>query len=198
MIRTAVDPQCTLTSRSYFFCFFCADGYIHRPDLCTACCSHYLHTSTSTSTSSAPLSSTSHLISSNRSHLISRGFLSLFVSCICARSIHYRPASSSPSFHTKSHKCMAYQEQHLLPEGGDHRTEEDQIIELMAMEGSGKMFEDTDFIPNRQSLYDNEGFIPYYDTDVTNFIVWKRPHEFCSFPCYFHDSFDVPSVVQGT
>ena len=78
------------------------------------------------------------------------------------------------------------------------RTEEDQIIELLGMEGNGVMFEDTDFIPNRQSLYDNEGFIPYYDTDVTNFIVWKRPHEFCSHPCYFHESFVVPSVTQGT
>lgn len=94
---------------------------------------------------------------------------------------------------------MAYHEQQMHPEeGGDYRTEEDQIIELLGMEGSGNMFEDTDFIPNRQSLYDNEGFIPYYDTDVTNFIVWKRPHEFCSYPCYFHESFDVPSVIQGT
>ena len=95
---------------------------------------------------------------------------------------------------------MDYHEQQQPENGGDgeQRTEEDQIIELLGMEGSGALFEDTDFIPNRQSLYDNEGFIPYYDTDVTNFIVWKRPHEFCNFPCYFHDSFDVPSVIQGT
>lgn len=79
-----------------------------------------------------------------------------------------------------------------------HRSEEDQIIELLSIEGSGNLFEDTDFIPNRQSLYDNEGFIPYYDTEVTNFITWKRPHEFCNFPCYFHETFDVPSIVQGT
>jgi hypothetical protein len=78
------------------------------------------------------------------------------------------------------------------------QTEEDQIIELLSMEGSGNLFEDTDFIPNRQSLYDNEGFIPYYDTDVTNFIVWKRPHDICNFPCYFHETFDIPNIIQGT
>lgn len=95
---------------------------------------------------------------------------------------------------------LDFPEQQQHSQGGDNEpcTEEDQIIELLGMEGSGALFEDTDFIPNRQSLYDNEGFIPYYDTDVTNFIVWKRPNEICNFPCYFHESFDIPSVTQGT
>lgn len=78
------------------------------------------------------------------------------------------------------------------------QSEEDQIIELLGLQGDGKLFEDTDFLPNRQSLYDNEGFIPFYDSDCSACIVWRRPHEFCPLPCYFHESFEVPCVVQGS
>lgn len=80
----------------------------------------------------------------------------------------------------------------------DEKTEEDKIIDLIEMEGSNALFEDTDFIPNRQSLYENEGFIPFYDVDHASMIVWRRPHDIVSYPCYFSESFGNPYVIQGT
>lgn len=78
------------------------------------------------------------------------------------------------------------------------KTEEDRIIELLTLEGENNLYEDTDFIPNRQSLYETEGVIEDYDVDVANFIVWRRPTEIVNFPVYFSDSFGNPSVIQGT
>lgn len=80
----------------------------------------------------------------------------------------------------------------------DEKTEEDKIIDIIEMEGSNSLFEDTDFIPNRQSLYENEGFIPFYDVDYASKIVWRRPHDIASYPCYFSESFGNPYVFQGT
>jgi hypothetical protein len=80
----------------------------------------------------------------------------------------------------------------------DEKTEEDKIIDLIEIEGSSALFEDTDFIPNRQSLYENEGFIPFYDVDYASMIIWRRPHDIASYPCYFSESFGNPYVIQGT
>jgi hypothetical protein len=106
MIRTACRSVVYVDISFVFFFVFLAltVTFIDQTSalLLSAAATHYLHTF---HVHLHLLLSAQHLISSNRSHLISRGFLSLVVSCICARSIHYRPASSSPSFHTKSHKC---------------------------------------------------------------------------------------------
>lgn len=78
------------------------------------------------------------------------------------------------------------------------RTEEDRIIEYITLQGGNDLYEDTDFIPNRQSLYETDGIIEDYDLEVANLIVWRRPTDIVNFPVYFGDSFGNPSVIQGT
>ena len=80
---------------------------------------------------------------------------------------------------------------------GDERTEEDKIIEILQIEGDS-MYEDTDFIPSRQSLYEIEEIVPEYDEDVVNQIVWRRPHEIADHVEYFIDYNRSPTCVQGT
>mmetsp|Transcript_31078 Transcript_31078/g.31618 ORF Transcript_31078/g.31618 Transcript_31078/m.31618 type:complete len:912 (+) Transcript_31078:48-2783(+) len=80
---------------------------------------------------------------------------------------------------------------------GDIRTEEDKIIEILQIEG-GSLYEDMDFIPGRQSLYDMEDFVPLYDEEIVNNITWKRPNEFCERVEYFTESLQCPAGVQGT
>lgn len=80
----------------------------------------------------------------------------------------------------------------------EFQTEEDRIIELINLEGQNNLYEDTDFIPNRQSLYETEGVVEDYDLDVANLIIWRRPNEIVNFPVYFSDSYGNPSVIQGT
>lgn len=79
----------------------------------------------------------------------------------------------------------------------DTRTEEDKIIEILQIEG-GNFYDDMDFIPGRQSLYDVEDIIPQYDEEIVDHIVWKRPNEFCENPEYFTESLYCPSGVQGS
>ncbi len=79
----------------------------------------------------------------------------------------------------------------------DANTEEDKIIEILQIEG-GNIYEDMDFIPGRQSLYEDEDNIPTYDEDVVNQITWKRPKEFCENPDYFTESLNCPRGRKGT
>jgi len=79
----------------------------------------------------------------------------------------------------------------------DARTEEDKIIEILQIEG-GTLYEDLDFIPGRQSLYDMEDFVPLYDEEIVGNIVWKRPTELYEKVDYFTVSLQCPSGVQGT
>jgi hypothetical protein len=79
----------------------------------------------------------------------------------------------------------------------DVRTEEDKIIEILQIEG-GTLYEDLDFIPGRQSLYDMEDFVPLYDEEIVGNIVWKRPTELYEKVDYFTVSLQCPSGVQGT
>jgi hypothetical protein len=44
----------------------------------------------------------------------------------------------------------------------DEKTEEDMIIENLVLEG-GQQFEDQEFMPIRQSLYEIESIAPQYD-----------------------------------
>jgi len=78
------------------------------------------------------------------------------------------------------------------------RTEEDKIIEILQIEGEKCMYEDTDFIPGRQSLYELEEMVPSYDEDVVTQIFWKRPHEIAERPEYFIDFSRSPTCLQGT
>lgn len=80
----------------------------------------------------------------------------------------------------------------------ESRTEEDRLIEILEIEGGNQMYEDNDFIPSRQSLYEIEEMVPPYDEDVVSQIVWRRPHEFIEGAEYFTESYASPSAVQGT
>ena len=79
----------------------------------------------------------------------------------------------------------------------DGPTEEDKIIEILQIEGGG-LYEDMDFIPSRQSLYDIEDIVPPYDEETADHIVWRRPADFSENPEYFTESLYCPSGVQGT
>lgn len=48
----------------------------------------------------------------------------------------------------------------------DDRTDEDRIIENLVLEGRGALYEDVDFLPSRQSLYNVENVIPDYDDNL--------------------------------
>lgn len=51
------------------------------------------------------------------------------------------------------------------------RTDEDRIIEVLVIEGTQRQYEDSDFLPVRQSLYNIETVIPSYDGDVFSHIM---------------------------
>jgi len=48
----------------------------------------------------------------------------------------------------------------------EERTEEDHIIETLIVNGNKKLYEDLDFLPTRQSLYNTEKYIPEYDDEI--------------------------------
>jgi hypothetical protein len=49
----------------------------------------------------------------------------------------------------------------------DDRTDEDRIIEALVVEGKRALYEDIDFLPLRQSLYNIENVVPEYDDEVS-------------------------------
>jgi hypothetical protein len=54
----------------------------------------------------------------------------------------------------------------------DDRTDEDRIIEALVVEGKQALYEDIDFLPLRQSLYNVENVIPDYDDEVSQSIEY--------------------------
>ncbi len=46
------------------------------------------------------------------------------------------------------------------------RNDEERIIESIVLEGERRLFEDFDFLPIRQSLYNTDHTIPEYDDEV--------------------------------
>jgi hypothetical protein len=52
----------------------------------------------------------------------------------------------------------------------DDRTDEDRIIEALVVEGKQGLYEDIDFLPLRQSLYNVENVIPDYDDEISQSI----------------------------
>ena len=83
---------------------------------------------------------------------------------------------------------------------GDFRTDEDKIIEDLALEGNNKFYVDTDFLPIRQSLYNVKNIIADYDAEICSQFLWCRPHEICTIPEYFFPSTSFHSICcrQGT
>lgn len=65
------------------------------------------------------------------------------------------------------------------------RTEEDKIIETIVLEGKSRMYEDLDFLPIRQSLYNVQTIIPDYDLENSQYSLWCRPKALSSSPDYF-------------
>ncbi len=53
----------------------------------------------------------------------------------------------------------------------DLRSDEDKIVDALVIEDSGRLFDDTDFLPVRNSLYVNPTQIPEYDGDVFHRIM---------------------------
>jgi hypothetical protein len=51
------------------------------------------------------------------------------------------------------------------------RSEEDKIIESIVVEGANNFFDDNDFLPIRQSLYNVENIVPIYDDEVSQNIM---------------------------
>lgn len=49
---------------------------------------------------------------------------------------------------------------------GEDRNDEERIIENMMLDGRTALYEDLDFLPTRQSLYNSEKQIPEYDDEV--------------------------------
>lgn len=48
----------------------------------------------------------------------------------------------------------------------EERNDEERIIENMLLDGRNTLYEDLDFLPTRQSLYNSEKQIPEYDDEV--------------------------------
>lgn len=77
------------------------------------------------------------------------------------------------------------------------QSEEDFIIENLELDGRGRQFEDADFMPIRQSLYEIESIAPQYDEEMVPFIAWCRPADMCEAPEYFSDA-ECVRAVQGS
>lgn len=56
----------------------------------------------------------------------------------------------------------------------DYRTDEDRIIESLVVEGKDALYEDIDFLPLRQSLYNVENVVPDYDDEVSQNIEYVK------------------------
>jgi hypothetical protein len=80
------------------------------------------------------------------------------------------------------------------------RTDEDRIIETMIIERNANSYDDTDFVPIRQSLYTVATAIPEYDDDVFHQIVWRRPAAITAGAEYFapNEAYNTVCCEQGT
>jgi hypothetical protein len=80
----------------------------------------------------------------------------------------------------------------------EERTDEDKIIEILKIEGMVRQYEDLDFLPVRQSLYEEEDQPPLYDEFIAPQMVWCRPQEIDPTCQYFADDYVSPRVSAGT
>lgn len=75
------------------------------------------------------------------------------------------------------------------------RTDEDRVIEQLVIEGTSRLYEDSDFMPIRQSLYNVKTVIPDYDLDYAQSIIWCRPYALTDKACYFSEN--TPARIAG-
>ena len=78
------------------------------------------------------------------------------------------------------------------------RTDEDKIIEILRIEGMVRQYEDLDFLPVRQSLYEEEDVMGVYDEEIAPAMAWCRPTEIDAYSQYFSEDLELPRVIQGT
>jgi len=78
------------------------------------------------------------------------------------------------------------------------RNDEDRIIEILKIEGNLRLYEDLDFLPVRQSLYEIEDIAPSYDEELCHQISWLRPLDISKTPEYFFNTFVEPRVKLGS
>eukprot|EP01031_Cornospumella_fuschlensis_P030520 gene30520-36883_t len=81
---------------------------------------------------------------------------------------------------------------------GDDRSDEERIIENMLIDGHSALYEDLDFLPTRQSLYNSEKMIPEYDDENFQRIQWARPKDISEEACYFDPYSKQLGVEQGS
>ena len=77
----------------------------------------------------------------------------------------------------------------------EERSEEDNIIEIIKIEGHLRMYEDADFPPISASLYEEETLPPDYDNETI--VNWQRPQDTSKDVCYFSDQFAFAQVRVG-
>eukprot|EP01035_Chromulina_nebulosa_P020461 gene20461-26549_t len=77
-----------------------------------------------------------------------------------------------------------------------YHSEEDKIIESLILEGLRRSYDDSDFLPIRQSLYNIENVIPMYDDEISASITWCRPQGISDYPVYFNTTNRI-AVIQG-
>ena len=70
---------------------------------------------------------------------------------------------------------------------GAARSDEEKIIESLILEGKSRLYEDNDFMPIRQSLYNVKTVIPEYDLEYIHKHTWCRPYTLSDKPCFFSD-----------
>jgi len=80
----------------------------------------------------------------------------------------------------------------------EERTDEDKIIEILRIEGMVRQYDDLDFLPVKQSLYEEEEALGEYDSEISSSMLWCRPAEVDPYAQYFSENFYLPKVVQGT
>eukprot|EP00981_Chlorochromonas_danica_P009924 scaffold2913_cov181-Ochromonas_danica.AAC.18 len=89
---------------------------------------------------------------------------------------------------------MSQEEEHKE----EFRNDEERIIENMVLDGRTDLYEDLDFLPTRQSLYNSEKLIPEYDDEIFQRVVWCRPKDISESSAYFDPYSHMLSVQQGS
>ena len=69
----------------------------------------------------------------------------------------------------------------------EERTDEDKIIEILRIEGMVRQYDDLDFLPVKQSLYEEEEALGEYDSEISSSMLWCRPAEVDPYAQYFSE-----------
>lgn len=90
--------------------------------------------------------------------------------------IYIRPLQLHPNSKQRTHSNDIDIDRALIMEeidslGSEVRSEEDKIIETLHVEGLRRLYDDSDFLPIRQSLYNVENVIAMYDDEISQSIM---------------------------